>query len=149
MCYKDYENDYLGFSYDTNAMLLGVQSAWVGMCFCMMFLPVLLGRLNLVGAFLGASFWNPFAKMAFSTYLMQSVVIKIIFFSEEYGYNLTLMNLFADFVYCVIMCWIAGLALYILVEAPFACFVSYAKKRPQPKQEEEKGHSLIEFNPKE
>lgn len=84
----------------------------------LVFLPPLLGHFEELRWFMGASAWNPFAKMSYAFYLIHYQVINSILNSQTTAAHYNGLNAFLLILISSVISWILAFLLVMFVEAP-------------------------------
>lgn len=125
-CYNDQENDFMYYSFAGNVIFVGFYTLLTGLGFTLIFLPVLFGKIPVAYAVLSWKPWTPIAKASFSIYLTHTGVMRWFTGNEQYGFEMSQINIFADFVFDIIIVISIGVLVYISVEAPFGRLLKLA-----------------------
>lgn len=136
-CFTDINNDFLYYGPWGNAFYFTLFPILTGLGFSFMFLPVLFGMIPLVYEILAWKGWLPVAKASFSIYISHLCVMRGFLASEHYGFTMSHLNMFTDFVFNATIEVPLGVLIYLAVEAPFNRLLKLAiKPKPRPTTEE-------------
>ena len=131
-CFQDTDNDYMYYSYAGNVTFIGFENVLTGLGFTCLLLPVLFGMIPFVYTILSWKGWLPIAKASFSIYLTHFLVMVGFMSAEQYGFTMSQVNFFTDFVFGATMSISLGMLVYITIEAPFGRILKIAFM-PKPK----------------
>ena len=117
-CYDDMQGDFMYYSYAGNIAFVGFLDFLMAAGITLVLLPIVLEMIPLPYLILTWSGWLPLAKASFSIYFTHLTVMRGIIATEQYGFTMTHINLFADFVLNVTAEIFIGVLVYLFVEVP-------------------------------
>lgn len=136
--FSDIEGDFIYYSKEANYFFLSIFKLFTGLSYTFLFLPMLFDIIPTAQKILNWNVWVPIAKASFSIYMIHLCVMKGFLASESYGFYLTQLNLFSDFVFNATIEILLGILIYLTIEAPFANITKAAlapRKKPNEKSE--------------
>ncbi|OMJ68410.1 hypothetical protein SteCoe_34150 [Stentor coeruleus] len=139
--FSDYDGDFVYYSKEANYFFLAIFKLFTGLAYSFLFLPMLFDMIPIAQKILSFDLWIPIAKASFSIYMIHLCIMKGFLASESYGFYITQLNLFTDFMFNATMEIPLGILLYLTIEAPFAN-ITKAALAPR-KKSNEKSEPLI------